>query len=274
MRTTQSLTYDFLFDNEHLSSYNMILCDFNGEASETISMGNSLTFNTIKPSLSDSNFLSSSSYDEVLSATIQICKNFCNNEDIELSVEDISNLNRWLCRKEFHRFKIFQDGYEDIYFQGSFNNPQAIKANGKIIGLEYTFTSDSPYGYLDTISVDFTTSASTPFTLTNFSHEIGILYPSDFSCKCLTKGNLVISNSLDLKSVSVANCSANEIIKLDGKRKIIYSSDSGHTTLYNDFNYNFFRLVGLYDNVINEITTSIPCEIHLEYNPIRKVGIL
>lgn len=272
------VAYDFLFDDERLSDYNMMLCSFDSGGVETVSMGNNITFNTVKPALSDTNFFIGTSYDEMLTATFQICKNVCNKKNysrgLPITSEEISSITRWLGRREsFHKLKIFQEGYENIYFLGNFNNFQTIKVGGEVVGLETTFVSNAPYGYLDSIIFDFTTTASSPYVINNLSHETGILYPSVFTCKCLQNGDLKIMNSLDSKYVEVKNCIKDEVITLDGKHKIISSNVVAHGKLYNDFNYNFFRLINTYHESDNSITTSIPCEIHTEYNPIRKVGI-
>lgn len=268
------VAFDFLYDREKLSDYNMILCTFDDSSRETVSMGNNLVFHTIRPALSDRNFLVNCSYEEPLSTTFQICKNTCHHEKPVITSEEINAIVRWLGKKDtYHKFKIFQNGYEDIFFTGSFNNFQTIKIDGQIYGLEFTFVSDSPYGYLDTIALDFTTASSVGYDINNFSHETGHLYPAVFTCRCLTDGDLQILNSLDSEITEVKNCIKDEIITLDGQHKIIDSNVKTHAKLYNDFNYNFFKLINTYYETNNTITTSIPCEIHIEYNPIRKVGL-
>ena len=72
----------------------------------------------------------------------------------------------------------------------------------------------------------------------------------------------------------VKNCRANEIITLHGKTKMIESSLAGHTKLYNDFNYNFIRIINTFDNNVNTFTSTLPCEITISYSPIRKVGLI
>lgn len=273
MSLIPKLACDFLFDKEQLSDYGMILCNFDGNGDGTFSFGNNITFNTVKPALSNVNFLSSVTYEDTITTTFQMCKNTCNNTELTLYPDEISAITRWLCRKECCKLKIYQDGYEDLYFNGSFNNPQEIKIGGKICGLEFTFVSNAPYAYLDSVILNFTTSSASSFCINNLSHEVGNLYPSKFTCKCLTNGDLIIKNSLDTKSVELKNCIKGEIITLDGIHKIIESNVVAHENIYNDFNYNFFRLVSTYYDFNNIITTSIPCEISLEYNPIRKVGI-
>lgn len=266
---------DFLYDTERLSFFNMMICNFDGSSMETVSLGNNLTFNIIQPSLSDKRFLVNTKYEEPLSITFQIGKNPClDNERDYITSPEISALLRWLGRKDgFHKFKIYQQGYEDIWFNGSFNNFSAIRIRGLIRGLEVTFVADSPYGYLDTVELTFTTDVNKPVNVTNFSYETGYLYPTVFTCKCLASGNLLITNAIENRVTEIRNCVKDEIITLDGIHKIISTSVSSHN-LCNDFNYEWFRLSNSYYNNINPISSSLPCEIHMEYNPIRKVGIV
>ena len=72
----------------------------------------------------------------------------------------------------------------------------------------------------------------------------------------------------------VKNCSSGEILTFDCIHKIITSS--GHPTqrLYNDFNYVFPRLMNTFDNSLNVFYVSRKCEITINYNPIRKVGVI
>lgn len=264
---------NFLYDNEKLSDYGMILCKFDSNSSETVSIGNNLTFNTIKTSISDRNYLSAATYDEPLSATFQICKMDCHNpEDRFISPEELTSLLRWLARRDgYHKFKLYQKGFEDTFFMGSFNNISQLKIGGEIYGLELTFVTDSPYGYED-VSLDFTTTASSAFSIFNMSNETGHIYPKVFICKCLASGDLTIHNSIENRTMEIKNCVKDEVITIDGNHKVIETSVPTHK-LYNDFNYNYFRLGNKYEDNLNIITTSLPCEIHIEYESVRKVGL-
>ncbi|MBQ8233987.1 MAG: hypothetical protein IJZ36_00205 [Bacilli bacterium] len=59
-----------------------------------------------------------------------------------------------------------------------------------------------------------------------------------------------------------------------GEHKILLSTmlDS-HTTLYNDFNYEWFDIQVNDHFSENKYTVNTPCTISVEYEPIRKVGI-
>ena len=267
-----NVAIDFLYDNEKLSDYDMMLCEFDQNSSETISVGSNLTFNTVKTNGSDRNYYVGSSYDEPLTTTFQICKKDCYGKNKYFTSEELNSLLRWLCRKDgYHKFEICQDGYKGIYFMGSFNQPNEIKVGGLVAGLEFTLVTDSPYGYED-IEFDFTTTASVGYSIFNLSTETGHLYPTEFTCKCLESGNLTVHNSIEDRTMEIKNCVKGEIITLDGNHKIIETSVPTHK-IYNDFNYNYFRLGNTYGDNLNIITTSIPCEIHIKYASVRKVGI-
>ena len=267
----KNIATNFMYDTEKLTDYQLVLCRFDLNSSETVSIGNTLTFNTIKTK-SDKFYLTSAAYEEPLTANFQICKDPNSDSKVITSME-LSSIMRWLNRKDgYQKFKLYQTGYEDIFFKGSFSNIQAIKVGGEIIGLDLTFTTDSPYGYLDTISLDFTTTPDIDISITNFSYETGHIYPLVFTCKCLADGDLQISNSIENRKTIIKNCKKDEIISLNGTLKSIKSSLANHS-LHNDFNFNYFRLGNTYYENLNTITTSLPCEIHIEYNPIRKVGL-
>ena len=263
---------NFLYDNEKLSDYGMILCQFDRGGMETVSIGNNLTFNTVRTGISDRNYLASVTYEEPLSTTFQICKYNCREENGYISPEELTSLLRWLSRRDgFHRFEIYQKGFEGTFFMGSFNNIQQLKSGQGICGLELTFITDSPYGYEDII-LDFTTAPSVGYSIFNMSNETGHLYPKVFTCKCLASGNLQIHNSIENRITELKNCVKDEIITIDGNHKIIESSVPTHK-LYNDFNYNYFRLGSEYENNLNVITASLPCGIHIEYESVRKAGL-
>lgn len=268
---------DFMYDKHCLSDFGMIICDFDGKSgAESVSAGSQLTFNLVKPLGQNKWNNYSSSYSEYLTSNpIQICKNPCkasSQEELELTAHDISELNRWLNRKQFCKFKILQDDYIDIYFEGSFNVNQ-INIGGKCYGLELTLTTNRPYGFLEPVTYSIVTNAKNEtISLYDQSDEIGYIYP-DMTIRCLESGNLKIQNSIeDDRNFYLANVESGEIITLHGEEQIIESNRSSHN-IYDDFNFKFPRICNTYENKNNVLTFSIPIECTLTYSPIRKVGI-
>ena len=91
---------DFIFDGRILSGYGYMICSFYSVGIEKLPVSNS-TFNTIKSPLSKSSKKVSINDEENLQKVIQICKKKCNNEYMEISTDEISELTRWLCRSEY-----------------------------------------------------------------------------------------------------------------------------------------------------------------------------
>lgn len=264
------------YDGEKLSDYRMIICQFDGSSgSEIVSSGADITFNQIKPSGSNKFNLYSSTYESVYTTTFQICKNPCGintQDDMFLSVEEVSALQRWLCRKnQYNKFKIDQDGYEHIYWNATFSSKQ-IEVNGRIIGLELTLYTDAPYAYMDEITIEKDCSNDLKFDIYDVSDEEGYIYP-DVIITLLEDGDFTLSNSLSNKTTFISNCSKGEIITIEGDSQIISSSLSAHKSLSKDFNYFFPKIINTYTETKNTFTCNLKCMITITYSPIRKVGL-
>ena len=270
---------DFEYAGEMLSDYGMMLCSFDsGGGIETVSSGADVTFNQIKPIGSNRFNLYSSTYDTALSTTFQICKNPCrlkNQEEMRLSFEEVSAIQRWLCRKDgYKRFKLDKEGYEHVYWNGTFSSKQIV-LNDQILGLELTLYTDAPFAFMDEVSTEYECSAGTSFNLWDNSDETTDLNNSlrpDMEITILSEGNFKLTNSMDAKFFILRNCKSGEVITIDGKNQLITSSLSSHN-LANDFNYFFPRIINNYEERCNTFTPNLDCKIKITYSPIRKVGI-
>lgn len=265
---------DFEFDGKRLSDFGYVIASFDGEGDGAAMSGANISLST-SSSLGNERFdLFNVTYGEPYSITFTIMRNPCaysDQEDMYLSPLEISTLQRWLCRKNHYcKFKIDQNEYENIYWMGTFTSQQYVM-NGHIIGLELTFTADSSYGHIDNITLDYNVSANGNFTITDISEEEGYIYP-DLVIKLNSAGNLAITNSRDTKVTQINNCSANEIITIDGDHLTIKSSLSTHD-LGKDFNFIFPRIINTYEDVINTFNSNLACSLKVTYAPAIKTGI-
>jgi len=180
-----------------------------------------------------------------------------------------------LCRKDgYKRFKLDKDGYEHVYWNGTFSSKQIV-LNDAIIGLELTLYTDAPFAFMDEVSTEYECSADTSFNLWDNSDETTDLNNSlrpDMEITILSEGNFKLTNSMDTKSFILRNCKSGEVIIIDGKNQLITSSLSSHN-LANDFNYFFPRIINNYNERCNTFTPNLDCKIKITYSPIRKVGI-
>lgn len=260
---------DFEYDSLRLSDFGMILCKFDSSGMETITNGSEITFNTVSTMNGMKHQLASATYDDCLTFTLQICKNPCLHTNMEISLEDICNITRWLNRKSFHKFRLLDDEYAGIYFEASFNISK-VEMNGKTVGLELEAFTNRPFAVREPVILTINnTDPSKTKAFFSKSDEAGYIYPN-MEITINQAGNLEIYSITENRTMKINNCKAGEIITVE--YPLITSSLSSHK-IQNDFNWIFFRVATSFKNKENEFTVSLPCTIKIEYSPIVKVGI-
>ena len=273
--------YDFEYDGVRLSDRGFIICKFDSSGVETVSNGSEITFNTVPTLNGIKHELTSSTYDDCLEATFQICKNLCDTTDEEISLDDMRDIMRWLNRKGFHKFKLIDDEYSGIYFEASFNVSK-IEINGRICGFELEMFTNMPFAIQEPVTIVINNEENAivvdnkeDYVVRSFfskSDEEGYIYP-DMEIVISKDGNFKMDSITEDRTMEIRNCSSGEVIKID--YPIIESSlgDSRSTKIQNDFNWIFFRVATSFKNRENEFTTSLPCTIKMTYSPIVKVGV-
>lgn len=265
---------DFKYDNRYLSSYGFMICHFDASNGANVSdAGAKITFKKVSRNNGKSYSLTSTNYDECITATFDICKNpdLYNYEDREISSEEYRNLVRWLNRREFLKFQAFNENsnIDDFcYYNASFNINK-IKIGEKLYGLRLTLETDKPFGYGQTQTVEWEISdSSTTKFIKDMSNEIGYTYP-DMTITCNTNGDLSIANDTEDCIMIIKNCSKGEVITINGESQIITTTYDSHD-ISNDFNYDFFKIGNTIDNRNNKVSVSMPCKIVIKYTPVIK----
>lgn len=263
---------DFEYDGQYLSDYGFIICSFGGTSDfDTGSAGSRITFNTVPRHRGRMYGLTGTQYDECITATFHICKNPEKYDDLRITNDEYRDIMRWLNRHEFLRFQVLnEDGKEQeaCYYESSFNVDK-IMINKVLYGLELTMETNKPFGYGQELSVswDISDTAKT-YVLSDMSDEIGYTYPSMvITCNCA--GDLAVYNETENCTMVIKNVSAGEVITIDGATHIMESSLSSHK-IYDDFNFEFFRIGNTINNRNNRISVSLPCKLELTYSPIIK----
>lgn len=274
---------DFCYRNETLSDHGYMVAYVGKTPSDTVSAGSEITFDTVVNKNSHKILSLNAKYETPLSATFDIIKIPCNDSaHMNFSDLELSWLLRWLHSKTDEKFMPFYDdgSFANIYYYGKFTSISYTMCAGNVIGITVTFTSNSPFGYIEQDFQTTINSANGTFVISYPSDEIGIFYPKsvEIICNCSEISDLKISHvespPFDTKNFMVKNCASGEIVKLDCENKIIVTSNEQHTTLFNDFNYNWISLINTWDQNHNVFCVSIPCDIKIKYELIRKAGIL
>lgn len=265
---------DFYFDGQHLSDYGMVICSFDGPSgSQTVSAGSKLTFNTVPMHSGKKYSLTGTQYDECITVTFSIAKDPCSHTDsseMKITNDEFRDLMRWLNRREFLKFQIHDENEKDrdaCYYNASFNIEKVL-IGGELYGLTLTMETDAPYGYGEEEVFACEMKPGVEYDLWDISDEIGYIYP-DMVITCNSDGTLQLENLTEECLMQIENCTTGEIIEINGSMQIITTSDDNHA-IYDDFNFEFFKIGNTFNNRKNIITTTLPCTLEIKYEPVIK----
>ena len=276
---------DFIFDGRALSDFGYMAVFENSEDVIDVS---AMQFNTIKAALSDINHRVSHTYEQNYTSTFLIMKNFCDTPEEEqwMTHDDISEMTRWLARKQYKWFRFIDDEDDDeIWYKVQIQiSKEYIGAN--VVGLQLTVTANAPYGFTREINIsnyDPTSHPIYPYRLTWStivqSDEEGYIYPN-VTIYANEAGKVRLYNESDdaNRETIINNCIPGEIIQIIGgdTQQIISNVDHDFSE---DFNYVFPRLCCTYGDYKNKLGSlidpagySTSVRTDYSYRGIRKVG--
>lgn len=260
---------DFEYDGEFLKDWGYMICSTDSPSGfEAVVSDSQLTFDAVSQLGGKLFNLTSSYYENRIEITFQIGKYSCREQTFSpISVFELRAIKRWLNRPDFHKFKLIQPGWADIYMEGSFNVTH-IEFSGQIYFLELTFISNRPFALHEPITHVFqTTSSDKEYSFFDISDEIGYIYP-DMKITCLEDGDLEIANLNEDRTTLIKGCKKNEIITFS-KLLTISTSLASHK-IQNDFNFIFPRIANTYNNRRNVFTLSKQAKVELTYSPYVK----
>lgn len=267
-----AMIQDFIFDGQRLSDFGYIICSFDANDDKETKIVSEMNFTEIKSPLSNISHKVSTSYDSNLSCIIQICKNPCDNENYNINLDDVSELTKWLCRKDYKWFKWINDDDNDNVFYEVRISLKKIELQSYNIGFELNIISNRPYGLTKEMKTTWNSNVNPTMSFNVYSDEEGYIYP-DMVITLNETGNLKICNEFEGRNTYVGGCSAGEVITFIGNDTLQITSNDENHDLGETFNYNFPRLCSLYKQTINEISVNLDCDIQMKYRGIRKVGI-
>lgn len=276
---------DFEYASRHLSEFDCMVVAFDGGAGFITKSAPARQFNTVMNNATYRSTITSTKYNENYTFTIQIGKKNCSGDYI-FTVDEIRRLIRWLDRRDFKKFKLVEESglYHDVFFMGTFNSTPVMDGDD-IVGLNCVFTADAPFGYGEEERFEIIVSKENidnknDYLITDSSDDYGY-HDMDMQITITSSsgGDLIIACERDgvTTETIVKSCAAGEVINFDSKHKIITATRTDgqeHPRLYNDFNWEFPRVVRTEDFNSNKFTFSLPVNVVAKFNPIRKVMVL
>ena len=276
---SQVIFKDFEYDGKRLSDFNSVLSSDSGNGVQTVNAGNTIDFQTVELPFLKKVKTTKNKYGEMLTATLSIVKNPCDSRYV-YTQNEANGIYRWLNRMEFASFTpIYEDeNWSQVFYHASFN-VSTKRIGNDIVGFDLEMITDAPFAYYKEMVFSKTAvTSSNTLAFNDSSDEAGYQYPI-VTIKCNAAGTLTLSNAADPDNdVVVKNCLKNEVITFSGDTKSI-SSSVAHTTLYDDFNYKYPRVVNSVEKNSkdvrrNEYSTSISADVTITYSPICKVSVL
>lgn len=266
---------DFIFDGRQLSDFGYIAI-FEGSQDEVdVSV---MQYEEIKAALSDISYKVSHSYENNLTSTFHIMKDPCEfyDEDSYMTNDEISELTKWLARKQYKWFRfIDEDDNDEIWYKAQFQVKKEFVGD-KVVGLILTLNTNAPYGFTREFvnKYEIREASPEPYKIIVASDEEGQIFPG---VKIISKSSQDFSLTIEFNGkqieTKIDNCVADEEITLGGENLQISSSvDHDFTT---DFNYVFPCINNLYGNSVNTLYFGDGnYDIELAYRGIRKVGLI
>ena len=274
---------DFTFSGKKLSDFGCICCSFDSSSGIVeVSSGVDVTLNQESPSGSDKFNLYSTTYESPFTLPLSICLNPCGNyENMEISVEQARKIQKWLSLRN-KKFQIEAEGYENIYWIGTFTCKQ-VMLNDVIIGFNLTFTANTPYALQEDETFNIELSEVLEADIVVNSDKYGYI-DADYDITIKEAGDLKLScyyyNPEDKllyldHTFSLKNCIQGEEIVINGATQLVSSSITGRQ-LGKDCNFILPRVVNTYqsdDEVVkNRIVSNLKCNIKIRYNPTAMIG--
>lgn len=256
---------DFIFDGQCLSDFGYVIAA-DGATDETLAVSN-MNYELVKSAMSDISYKVAHEYPDNYSRTFMIIKSNC--ADVEdfgyLTDDDVSVLTRWLVRKQYKWFKYIGT---NVWFKVQ-NVVEKQYYGDSVIGLSITVNANAPFGFTPEIVNTWDDAEHTIYTV---SDEEGYILPN-LEITMNSGGNLVIRNSRINEFTQINNVNSGEVINIYGEGLLQITTSDSHHNIADDFNYEFPKLVCMYNDNANVITTNLSCTIKMTYRGRRKVGL-
>ena len=281
---------DFIYDGIRASEMGLSLCEFDWVSDNTVDVGNEIDPNPVKAIQSDRYWSIGPHYDTGktpfetdLSVTRDPCtyqgRNPMDYVEYAFTDDEINKIMSWLNRKAYHRFEaIYNDddyrSFDQIFYMATFN-VDLVLVGSHCVGFKLHMMTNAPYAWGNRIQHQAIIDPEHPYECVSTSHDSGFIY-MDAYITPLEDGDLEITNDFDPDYVvAIHNAKAGYVYHMpEHIKQIEVMNGNIHQWLYDDFNWNFIRLVNRFREHRNRFHSTIPISIDWRYLPIRKVGMI
>ena len=259
----------FTYDGVSLADMGYIVCKFDGGGASLDGIKTDSQRDWDNISVMWGKFMpwTVSTFGDRLEMEFSIMKEPCGDNSLLITPAEMVQLKRWLSRPVAKVLRFPEEpGFENIYYEGSFNVEEVwLNTEGRY-GANLTFTCNAPAGFYDFEPIEGTLDTDGELVIKDISDEVGWIYPT-LKVTVHADGDLRLFNSYDARSTLVKNCKAGEVITFYNSQQI---TSSRSRSIGDDFNFRFLRIYNDYLNNENIITTNLPISYEFTYKPIAK----
>lgn len=257
----------FVFNGISSNEYDITCVTFESSSMATIA-AQETNLETQKSIRGDIFHITSQEYSKPLEYKMQVVK----RDYSPISPIQERALKKWLCQKGTYKsFCILDKQYADTWFFVNINNPKSIYV-GNVVGLEFTVTTNAPFGFSDIRHKKWTLNAGDIIDNLYVSNDEELpIYP-EIIITMSEHGTLTLINNsiVDLNNtLIIKNCTAGEVITLECGYPYISSSLLTHQ-IFSDFNKYWPYFI----DGFNRISVDKSCVLECKYREYRKVAIV
>ncbi len=242
---------DFIFGNFRASDYGLILVSFTSSSDAEVNFGQK--------------------FDEKLTPTLTLVKDpSMYGDNTHFTEKELRSIFRILTgTKEYQWLKLINHEMdEDLWYRAKTSNVSYKKLGGRVVGIILELECDSAFAWSGEYVISINAKAYRSFYIYNHTDDFLNYTLPLVEIASSSAGNITITNDSDNRWRSeFKNVSANETLILDSRREII-TSNAVHTSLLNDFNLHWPRLVP----GKNEYVTDKDASLTFKFRVPRKVG--
>lgn len=268
----------FVYDGKSSADYDLVIGGF---GSDDIEMGLSRNIlkgeqNKFRPVPNHMGTV----YSDVLKFQVSLIKNPCGDNPV-FSEDEVEEINAWLTSPDypllFHTYGDEDNNLKYDYY-GIFSDVDAETFGGKVIGLNYEFTTNAPYAWSNLIEKTFDCAGSTVINIdVQNDDRRQFIYPM---IKIKGVGEIGSGNGTHI--VIKNETDGGRELKIDSNRLAEITIDSGKSKIMDRAKLLSFEELGIGDidyiywprlyNGRNKLIITGDAEITFSYREPRKVG--
>jgi hypothetical protein len=240
---------DFSFDGQFSGLYNLKIASIGGRNQENTAYGPSYNILEERVRGRDVPFFFGVEASSNLSFDITFI-HVSDGQRKDLDKREVMILSKWLIKKEYKKFRIFDEEYGRATYYVIFSNPKRVELGNMTFGLQVTATLNAPYGFLEEeFSISTGASTTQRIIIPNSSLDDSVPFEIYFTrTQGTTSLSWSVTNLKGTKTCTLANIQAGEQIYYNSDMRILSSNIFSR---FSGFNFEWLAFLANQQNTLS-----------------------